>query len=90
MKKIYLLTPTLLLCSLISLSQVSGDYAVMVTATTSENPPTITLHWSSYTSAAGYTVYRKKKTSTSWGSSIGTLDAKHPAWVSVKMRWHAR
>lgn len=54
-------------------AQGSADYAVQLTATTSENPPSITLHWNQYTGATSYVVYRKAKGSSSWGAFIANL-----------------
>ena len=54
-------------------AQVSADYAVQVTASTVENPPSITLHWNHYTGATSYVVWRKAEGSSSWGASIATL-----------------
>jgi hypothetical protein len=55
-------------------AQVSSDYAVMLTASAADNPPSITLHWPNYPAATGYTIYRKAKSSGFWGGSIATLD----------------
>jgi hypothetical protein len=57
-----------------ALSQVASDYAVLLTATVSENPASITLHWPAYPAATGYSVYRKAKNSNNWGASIATPD----------------
>lgn len=49
----------------------STNVSLLVQASTT-SAPSITLSWSSYTSATGYLIYRKLKTATSWGSAIAT------------------
>jgi hypothetical protein len=46
-------------------------YAVQITATVQSSPPAITLHWSADPyGATSYTVSRKSKTDTAWGTGI--------------------
>lgn len=49
-------------------AQSVSDYAVRVSATVQTNPAKITLSWLSDSRATGYTVYRKSRDATSWGS----------------------
>jgi parallel beta-helix repeat protein len=41
----------------------------------------ITLTWSSYASSTGYTIHRKLKSSTSWGSALATLSGSSTQWT---------
>ncbi|MGB4929670.1 MAG: hypothetical protein WBP43_06855, partial [Chitinophagales bacterium] len=68
-----LLTLFVLLNTLISIAQVSSDYAVLVSATNSTTPPSIQLYWPLYANATDYTIYKKELSTTSWGTSIATL-----------------
>ncbi|MFI5171957.1 MAG: T9SS type A sorting domain-containing protein [Chitinophagales bacterium] len=54
-------------------AQVSSDYAVLVSASYTESPTTITLHWPLYATATEYSIYKKEKETTSWGTAIATL-----------------
>ena len=50
-------------------------YAVQISATVQTVPPQITLSWQpDMYGAISYTLYRKAKESTSWGSPVATLD----------------
>lgn len=59
----------------VSYSQTTSDYVVMLTASVTENPPSITLRWNTYANAKTYKIYRKTKEATSWGAAISTLDS---------------
>lgn len=55
-------------------AQVTQDYAVQLTATTQVSPPKITLSWRRITIGTPvYSVFRKSKTATSWGTSIAII-----------------
>lgn len=56
-------------------AQNSQTVSVQLNATVSSSPASITLSWASLSGATttGFTIYRKLKTGTSWGSSIATL-----------------
>lgn len=56
----------LLLISLQVSSQVSSDYAVLTSATYTEIPPALTIHWNNYPSATSYSVFRKEKNASVW------------------------
>ena len=59
------------LCAVTSsaVAQSASDYAVRVSASVQTNPPKITLSWPGDTSATGYTLYRKLRDDTSWGTA---------------------
>ena len=44
-------------------------------ATVQASPASITLNWLTHTNSTGYTVYRKLKGGTAWGSAIASLGA---------------
>ena len=53
------------------LAQTSSQRAaVLLSATVQSNPPSITLNWTSVSNTSSISIYRKLKTSSSWGSSI--------------------
>ena len=49
----------------------STNASLLVQTSTSAN--SITVSWVSYANATGYTIHRKPKTSTSWGTALATL-----------------
>lgn len=49
----------------------STNMSLLVQATTGTN--SITLQWSTYVGASGYTIHRKLKAQTSWGNALATL-----------------
>lgn len=57
----------------------STSASLLVQASASSG--SITLTWSSYASATGYTIQRKLKSSTSWGNSIATLSGTSTQWT---------
>lgn len=57
----------------------STNVSLLVQATALTN--SITLSWTSYTSATGYTIHRKLKSSTSWGNSIASLSGSSTQWI---------
>jgi PKD repeat protein len=54
-------------------SQSVTDAAVQLEATILLSPPTITIAWPGNATTTQYTVYRKLKTGTSWGTPVATL-----------------
>jgi hypothetical protein len=49
-------------------------YAVQISAVVQTSPPSITLNWEQDPyGAVSYTIYRKSKTATAWGTAIATL-----------------
>ncbi len=81
MKRIFTLV-ILLLSGVLSYAQTSEDVAVELTAKTSEAPASITLQWKKITAyTPAYSIYKKAKTATSWGSAIATLTATDSTYV---------
>lgn len=54
-------------------SQVSSDYAVLVSATYTPSPAQITLHWPLRANATSYKIYKKEKSIVNWGGFIAEL-----------------
>jgi hypothetical protein len=53
------------------LAQTSSQRAaVLLSATVQSNPPSITLNWTTVSNTSSLSIYRKLKSSTSWGSVI--------------------
>ncbi|MCB0793509.1 MAG: fibronectin type III domain-containing protein, partial [Flavobacteriales bacterium] len=50
----------------------SDRNSVELSASVQSNPPRITLQWESFPNTTGFTVYRKLKSATSWGSILAT------------------
>lgn len=81
-RRILLLALAFLAVQMTVLAQTYGqDKSVRMWATVQAAPPTITLNWLTYSNTTGYTVYRKLKGGTSWGSVIGTLGATATQYV---------
>ncbi len=66
-------------------AQVSSDYAVMLTAEVNENPVSISVKWPSYATATSYAIYRKTKTSVSWGTSVTTLTGTATEYIDFSV-----
>ncbi|HYR45020.1 MAG TPA: fibronectin type III domain-containing protein, partial [Terriglobia bacterium] len=61
-------------CAQMARADSTWVYAVQISATVQVSPPRITLKWQpDQYGANSYTIYRKAKTATSWGSPIATL-----------------
>ncbi len=58
----------------LSAQTASQKEAVQLSATIQAAPPSITLNWVSFSSATGYTIYRKTRSEAAW-TSIGTASA---------------
>jgi len=85
MKKIYILLTLLLACNL-SFAQTTEDYAVEITATVQPTPAQITLKWKLLTvDTPTYTIWRKAKTATAWGSPIATLGATDSTYTDTSV-----
>ncbi len=54
-------------------AQNAEDYAVVLSAQIQENPPQITLNWRTDSLATSIAVFRKLKSSNSWGGALTTL-----------------
>lgn len=55
--------------------------SVRMWAVAQSSPPSITLNWLTHTNTTGFTVYRKLKGGTSWGSPLATLGATATQYV---------
>ncbi|HEX2617663.1 MAG TPA: fibronectin type III domain-containing protein, partial [Flavobacteriales bacterium] len=78
----------LLLLSLIAVLAIAGrlqaqsqDRSVLASCTVQSSPPRITINWSGWSNVTGYTIFRKIKGGTSWGSAVATLDLNALSWV---------
>ena len=70
-------TQTLLFSFLFTASMIFGqstEFAVMVSATTQENPAQLTFSWPNDLTASWYYILKKQKGDTSWGDPIAVLD----------------
>lgn len=54
---------------------LSRDYTVQVSATALLSPPRLLFSWPAHPEATGYTVYKKQKDSSDWGTPLVTLHA---------------
>ena len=72
MKKLLLLI-CLPLLIISAKAQVASDYAVLVSSTVTEIPPTVELIWPVYATATEYKIYKKEKSDPSWGTAVATL-----------------
>ena len=71
-----------LLASIPAAAQTLGhDRSVRASATVQVAPPAITLSWLTHSNVTGYTIYRKLKGGTSWGSVLATLGASATSWT---------
>ncbi len=65
------------------------DLAVQISVTVQKSPAQITLAWPNtpYRKLvyAGYTVYRKSLTDTSWGNPIATLPGTNTSWIDANV-----
>jgi len=83
MKKIYVLLVFLLGCNL-SFAQTTEDYAVEITATVQSSPAQITLKWKLLTvDTPTYTIWKKAKTATAWGSPIAVLTSTDSVYADA-------
>lgn len=53
-------------------AQTCQDYVVQLGATVQVSPPQITLNWKSLPGSSSFSIYRKMKGTTVWGTAIGT------------------
>ncbi len=53
-------------------TSASENASVQASATVQSSPARITLNWSAFSGATGYTIHRKSPGASSWGSSIGS------------------
>ncbi|MGV3636607.1 MAG: thrombospondin type 3 repeat-containing protein, partial [Flavobacteriales bacterium] len=77
-----LLLPLAFLLALAAGGQtISERAAVRLTATVQPAAPSITLNWVPIGSTTSFTVYRKLKSATSWGSPIATPASSATSWT---------
>ncbi|MEO8066557.1 MAG: fibronectin type III domain-containing protein [Flavobacteriales bacterium] len=68
--------------SLSAAAQTLGhDRSVQASATVQVAPPAITLNWLTHSNVTGYTINRKLKGGTSWGTTLATLPAGATSWT---------
>ena len=62
-------------------SQVSKDYAVLVSADIDTIAPKITLKWPPCATATSYSVYKKAKSATAWGVVLASLPGTDSTYI---------
>ncbi len=67
-------------------SQYAFDRSVMIDAKINKSTPSITLNWNKYAAATNYSIYRKAKSSNSWGSIITTLNVADTSWTDLNVQ----
>ncbi len=83
MKRIFTLL-ALMAVGNFSYGQTTEDYTVELSAVVSESPVKITLNWKSITfSSPTYYIWKKSKTSTTWGMSVATLPTGSVTWTDT-------
>ena len=55
-----------------SYAQSTSDYAIQLTATVQQSPAKIILSWQPVAGVTTYTIFRKAKTGTSWGTALAS------------------
>jgi hypothetical protein len=80
--------PSVLFCAVLVLAggradaqTISHDRSVQMWAVVQSSPPRITLNWLSHANTTGFTLYRKLKGGTDWGTSIASLGATSTQYV---------
>ncbi len=76
-----LLAFAILLTVGVNAQTVSERAAVRLTATVQPGTPSITLSWVPISSTTSFTIYRKLKTATSWGSAVANPSSSSTAWT---------
>lgn len=82
----FCVTLLLSLCFFALHAQVAADYAVGVTASISENPFSVTLHWNQYDEATNYSIYRKPAANATWGSALITFPGDSLQYKDVNVQ----
>ena len=73
MKRVFAILLIVLLKSAVTSAQNLTDAAVQIVATAVSTPPQITLRWPGNASTLQYQVFRKLKSSGTWGTAMATL-----------------
>ena len=66
-------------------AQSVSDYAVRVSAAVQTNPAQIALSWPADTLATGYTLYRKGRDDSSWGTAVTTLAGSTSSYTDTNV-----
>ena len=61
-------------------TSLSEAASVQLSATVQSSPARVTLNWTAFSGATGYTIHRKTHTASSWGSSVGTTNGTTNTW----------
>ena len=85
MSKYITLLSILILSINVSFSQVGKEISVLLQSTVQESPAEITLKWKIHSTSTGYSVFRKLKNGTSWGSSIASLSATDSMYTDTSV-----
>jgi hypothetical protein len=82
MKKVFSIFPAFIVFFAgTNYSQTCQDVSVELIAEVQSSPPQIILYWVGNAGANEYTLYRKLKTGTAWGSPIATLPGNETEYV---------
>jgi hypothetical protein len=81
MMKRYLAILALLIIGQTSSAQNAVDYSIQLTAQVQENPPQIILSWDSISLATSYQIFKKPKSSPSWGPAMAFLNGTDSFYV---------
>jgi len=81
MKRFYFSLLAVFLFFLTSTSQSAADAAVRITVSVQSSPPQISLSWPNATNTSQYLVYRKLKTSFTWGTVLATLSPTSTVYI---------
>jgi hypothetical protein len=81
MMKRYLALLALLIIGKTSSAQTPVDYSIQLQAIVQENPPSITLTWDSISLATSYQIFKKPKSSASWGPAMAFLNQNDTMYV---------
>ncbi len=68
-------------------AQGSVTYTVQAWAEVKKSPPSITIRWlKDPSNPTGYTIYRKTKSATTWGTVKGTKSATDSLWIDTDVQ----
>jgi hypothetical protein len=62
-------------------AQTCQDASIELSAVVQSAPPKVTLHWRANAAATQYTLYRKIKSATVWGTLVATLGASDTMYI---------
>lgn len=81
MRILYIFAILLLSWQLGAQNENDKKQSVLLSAEVQESPAQITLHWVQDLLNSGFTIYRKTKAATTWGSPLGTKLSTDTTWV---------